>query len=103
MPRSLLLAALLLSAGPVFAGQEVDSARLGDLVIQDCGSCHGLTLKGGLGPALTKAALEPQSSEALSYIILYGIPETPMPGWQGLITEAEADWIAEALKDGRLE
>ncbi|HAF55336.1 MAG TPA: cytochrome C55X NirC, partial [Thauera sp.] len=23
------------------------------IVRQDCGSCHGLTLKGGLGPALT--------------------------------------------------
>ncbi|MDX2370482.1 MAG: hypothetical protein QNK36_19105, partial [Colwellia sp.] len=27
-------------------------AQLTHMVKQDCGSCHGMTLKGGLGPAL---------------------------------------------------
>ena len=27
------------------------------LVRQDCGSCHGMTLQGGLGPALLPATL----------------------------------------------
>ena len=36
-------------------GASPDAARRAELVTlvrQDCGSCHGLTLKGGLGPAL---------------------------------------------------
>lgn len=31
---------------------EVRQKQLIHLLKQDCGSCHGLTLKGGLGPAL---------------------------------------------------
>ena len=40
---------------PVNAYAETISAQrseeLRNLLIQDCGSCHGITLKGGLGPA----------------------------------------------------
>ena len=35
------------------AQTPADTAKLGNLVRQDCGSCHGLTLKGGLGKPLT--------------------------------------------------
>lgn len=102
MPRLSALLLVLLGASTAAAAGP-DDERLGAMVVQDCGSCHGLTLKGGLGPALTRDALAEQSPEALAHIILFGIPESAMPGWQGLLTAAEADWIAEALKDGRLQ
>lgn len=86
------------------AGETViDEAALSNLVMQDCGSCHGLTLKGGLGLPLTADALAATEREALAFIILHGVPKTAMPGWQGLISEAEAEWIAAALKEGRFQ
>ena len=47
---------------------EPDPARARELVHivrQDCGSCHGLSFKGGLGPALTAEALADKPAEGL--------------------------------------
>lgn len=67
------------------------------MVIQDCGSCHGLTLKGGLGRDLTATALEGADPNVLASIILDGVPGTAMPAWRPLLTDEEADWIAHYL------
>lgn len=76
--------------------------RLANLVRHDCGSCHGLTLKGGLGWPLTPERLADLDHETVRDIILYGVEATPMPGWQGLLSEGEASWIANALKTGAI-
>jgi cytochrome c55X len=75
-------------------------AALVELVRQDCGACHGLTLKGGLGPPLVPGALEGKDASYLGYVILHGRGGTPMPPWRGLLSEEEAQWIAEQLKQG---
>jgi cytochrome c55X len=75
-------------------------AELQHLLVQDCGSCHGLTLKGGLGPALTPAGLTGKSPVMLRTVILHGRPGTPMPAWQPFLTAAEADWLVARLLDG---
>ncbi len=77
-------------------------AALTHLVLHDCGSCHGLTLKGGLGPALTPVALAGKTVEELRATILNGRPGTPMPPWRGFLTKAEADWLVQALQRGEL-
>ncbi len=59
-----------------------------------------MTLKGGLGPPLTPAALEGKSQSSLEATILFGRPGTPMPPWRGMLSEAEARWLVEALKSG---
>ncbi len=99
------LAATGLVAAAANAGRIAPeaAARLGDLVRQDCGSCHGLTLKGGLGKPLTAEALAQWDREQLAAIILDGVPGTPMPPWRPLLTEAEARFIADMLKEGRLK
>jgi cytochrome c55X len=74
-------------------------AELGHLVTHDCGSCHGLTLAGGLGPALTPVALDAKPAEYLALVILHGRPGTAMPPWRPFLTPAEADWIARRLKE----
>jgi cytochrome c55X len=74
------------------------AAELEHLLIQDCGSCHGLTRKGGLGRPLTPAALTQTDRDGLALIILDGVPGTAMPPWRPLLTEAEALWIADYLK-----
>ena len=70
------------------------------LLKHDCGSCHGLSLAGGLGPALDRRSLAGKPAEYLESLILRGRPGTAMPGWQGLLDEQDARWIARALKEG---
>ncbi|MFW3615202.1 c-type cytochrome [Billgrantia antri] len=79
-------------------------AELETLLYQDCGSCHGMTLRGGLGPALPRDRMQGFSPEALAYIIQHGIPGSAMPGWKALLSDAEARWLADHLRtDNRLE
>ncbi len=82
---------------------SVDARRAAELVHmvrQDCGACHGMHLNGGLGPALTPAALKDMPLESVSATIFHGRPGTPMPPWQGMLNETEARWIAQRLLQG---
>ena len=91
------------SIGMALAGTLPDQARqaeLTHLVLHDCGSCHGMTLKGGLGGALLPANLEHYSREDVAMFILDGIPGKPMPPWRGQLSSQDALWIAEQLKKG---
>jgi cytochrome c55X len=95
-------ALVLLLSGPALAdGLPQDRAsELARLVLQDCGSCHGLTLAGGLGPDIRPAALAGASPESVAAVILDGRPGTAMPPWRSLLNEAEAAWIATYLLGG---
>lgn len=73
------------------------------LVQHDCGSCHGLTLQGGLGPPLTPAALGKKSPETLRAVILDGLLGTPMPPWRPFLSETEATWLVDMLKQGKFD
>ena len=97
----LFLSAMPLSAHPAELTDK-DTIRLTELVRQDCGSCHGLTLKGGLGRPLLPKHLEHYEVSVLADLILYGIPQTAMPGWDRLLDRHEAEWIAGALKEGKI-
>lgn len=70
------------------------------MVRQDCGSCHGLTLRGGLGPALLPETLRDKPPTGLKYTILLGRPGTAMPPWQPFLSDAEAEWIVGQLLRG---
>lgn len=70
------------------------------MVRQDCGSCHGMQLTGGLGPPLTSASLANLPLDSVIATIYHGRPGTPMPGWKNMISEADARWIAEQLRNG---
>lgn len=84
------------AAAPAPARQK----ELLNLVRQDCGSCHGLRLEGGLGLPLTPQALQEKSPDALKETILYGRAGTPMPPWKPFLTDAEAGWIVQMLLKG---
>jgi cytochrome c55X len=71
-----------------------------NMVRQDCGSCHGMTLKGGLGPPLTPGAVQSRPSASLVATILHGRPGTAMPPWQDFLSVDEAIWIVEQLQQG---
>ena len=80
-----------------------DAARRTELirmVRNDCGSCHGMRLTGGLGLPLTPEALRDKPDSSLVASILHGRNGTPMPAWQSFLSEVEAEWIVENLKRG---
>ena len=97
-----LAAALLpLAASATEAAVPAPRAReLVHMVRQDCGSCHGLTLNGGLGPALTAETFRQRPAESMVATILHGRPGTPMPPFKGIVNEAEAQWIVQQLQAG---
>ena len=87
----------LAMAGAPDAGRQ---AQLLYLLKHDCGSCHGMTRKGGLGPALLPENLRNFPVEFLVTTILDGRPGTPMPPWRGELSAADARWLVEALNRG---
>jgi cytochrome c55X len=94
--------ALACALGAALADEPAPARQveLKRLVRDDCGSCHGRMLTGGLGPPLVALALREKPAESLKYTILYGRRGTPMPGWRPFLTEAEADWIVARLIEG---
>lgn len=101
---ALALGLVMLLSGQALAGEPV-RARQNELLYrleQDCGSCHGLTMKGGLGPSLLPRDLENKPDEALIDAILAGRPGTPMPPWEFEISESEALWLVHRLRTGEI-
>jgi len=88
----------------VFAQEQAISdsrqKELKHLLVQDCGSCHGLTMEGGLGPPLLAAEMAEKPKEWLRQVILDGIPDTAMPPWRPFMNEVEADWLVNILQQG---
>jgi cytochrome c55X len=97
------LGVLLLAGATLAAAAEPSPARQKELihmVRQDCGSCHGLTLQGGLGPALLPSALADKPADGLVATIVHGRPGTAMPPWNRFLAEDEAQWIVTRLMEG---
>lgn len=95
-----ILGFALLAAAADAAPSEARQAELLHRLRHDCGSCHGMTLKGGLGPALLPANLAGRAEDELLRIVLDGIPRTPMPPWDVELSEAEVLWLVRRLKEG---
>ncbi len=94
---------MFMACSTVAAMAEPSSTRqkeLIHLVRQDCGACHGMTLNGGLGPALSPEALAGKPAESLMATIISGRPGTPMPPWRPFLTDSEAKWIVDSLLAG---
>ena len=85
------------------AAADVSDKRLQalqHLIKHDCGSCHGMTLKGGLGPPLQAASLKDKSDELLFVTISEGRDGTPMPPWKSLLSKADINSIITILRNG---
>lgn len=103
MAPLIAILALAVSMSASAAENDVEPARqaqLKYLLQQDCGSCHGMTLKGGLGPALLPDILKDKPDALLVTTILDGRAGTAMPPWRSELTEAEAEWLVEQLREG---
>lgn len=79
----------------------VRQGELRDLLKNDCGACHGLTLKGGMGPALLPESLVGKPDEFLVTTILDGRKGTAMPPWRPFMNKDEAVWLLGVLRGGK--
>lgn len=77
---------------------EKRQQELAHLIKHDCGSCHGMTLKGGLGPSLLPDSLKEKPDELLFITIKEGRPGTPMPPWKHQLSEDDINWIVSFLR-----
>lgn len=96
MLRLLLLLSvtnLCLATDPTVERQQT----LRNLLKNDCGACHGLTLQGGMGPALLPESLAGKPDAFLVDTILNGRKETAMPPWKPFMSRDEAVWLVRNL------
>jgi cytochrome c55X len=95
----LVLIGLGLGGIPLASAEPSPARRdqLRAMVEQDCGSCHGMTRKGGLGSPLLAEELVKVSPEGLIDTILEGRPGTPMPPWKSMLNRDDAVWIVAYL------
>jgi cytochrome c55X len=77
--------------------------ELRNMLEHDCGACHGLSLKGGLGSALTPEALAGKPDDFLVTTILEGRKGTAMPPWKTFLKESEARWLVQQLRELKKE
>ena len=97
MKKGLLLLCVTincLAAGPSPERQTT----LRNLLKNDCGACHGLTLQGGMGPALLPDSLAGKTDAFLVATILNGRKDTAMPPWQQFMNQDEALWLVGVLR-----
>ncbi len=96
---------LLLSTTPQAAANAAElstqrQAELIHLMRHDCGSCHGMTLKGGLGPSLLPERIAALPPEFLIDTVLEGRKGTAMPPWKQMLNRDEVSWMVEQLQRG---
>lgn len=72
--------------------------ELQNMLKHDCGACHGLQLKGGLGPPLQPEVLAGMSDSLLLETIQNGRPGTAMPPWKPFLTLDETQWLIQRLR-----
>jgi cytochrome c55X len=89
----------LAEAGPGDARQQ----ELIYLLHQDCGSCHGMRLTGGLGPSLLAADMRNKPDSYLRHVIGKGIADTAMPPWEPILSPQEINFLITVLKHPRTE
>lgn len=92
---------LLLVSHYCFADEpsSLRQTELRDLLKNDCGACHGLTLQGGLGLPLKPENLAGKPNEYLIEIITNGRKETAMPPWKSFLNQNEIAWLVQLLKN----
>jgi cytochrome c55X len=103
MKKMLFIISLLATQTAV---AEIAASRQNELLYflkHDCGSCHGMTLKGGLGPALLPETLAGKPKSYLVTTIMEGRQGTAMPPWKPMLSQQEAEWLTEQLQQGLIE
>ncbi len=95
--KRLIFALACFSSAIVAEPAQKRQQELQNMLKHDCGSCHGLSLKGGLGPSLLADALANKTDDFLLHTILEGRKGTAMPPWKPFITKQEALWLVQKI------
>ena len=95
----LVLSLLLVAPAHASSLSPERQGELRGLLYQDCGSCHGMKLTGGLGPPLLASRLSQKPRALLLATVRDGRAGTPMPPWKNLLSEADIDWLVDYLLD----
>jgi mono/diheme cytochrome c family protein len=109
LTRLLRLAAAVPVFGLAAAAAEPaqpDAARQQELrriLARECAVCHGASLQGDLGPALTAKTLAGRSEDALVLTILEGHDETAMPPWWWTLNESDTRWLLRFIRNSEGE
>ncbi|PPD33070.1 MAG: cytochrome C55X precursor NirC [Methylomonas sp.] len=97
----LCFSGVILLLSTVAVADELSPQRqqeLSNLLKHDCGSCHGLPPKGGLGPSLMPDALVDKNDAVLMDAIQNGRAGTAMPPWKQFISVEETRWLIGQLR-----
>ena len=97
MHKLWLCLSLLIPTVALAEPSKARQAELQNMLKHDCGSCHGLTLKGGLGPSLLTKDLINKPDDYLVETIQNGRKGTAMPPWKPFISEQETRWLIQTL------
>lgn len=100
-PEAAFMVAITAAIGAAVAAELPTTQRqteLRHLLEHDCGSCHGLTRRGGLGPALLPDALNDRDDDFLVDTIMFGRRGTPMGPWGTELTRGEARWLVDRMR-----
>lgn len=101
LPKLAFAAACVLGTSGALAAPEAERQEaLLHLLRHDCGSCHGMSMKGGLGPALLPQSLKGKPELMLIETILHGRPGTAMPPWNTMLLRDEVIWLVTRLREG---
>jgi cytochrome c55X len=104
--KTVLLVAVTLLPTLTLADAGVSDARQQELIYllhQDCGSCHGMRLTGGLGPSLLADDMRNKPDSYLRQVIGKGIADTAMPPWEPILSAEEIEFLITILKHPRTE
>lgn len=93
-----LIPAYLMVSGTLEQPGSARQQQLRQTVAQNCTVCHGKSLQGDVGPALTAKSLAGKNEEMLVATILEGRDGTIMPSWAWMIKENEARWLVRVLR-----
>ncbi len=100
---AVVLLSATLTGTSISAAQPLGQQRQDELIYllhQDCGSCHGMTLQGGLGPPLLPEALAGKPANYLKQVISKGVPAKAMPPWENMLSPEDIDFLVIYLQQG---
>lgn len=66
-----------------------------------CSACHGVDLKGAMGPALKPETLANKADDMLIDTIYNGRKGTMMSSWKASMNKDEIAWLVGVLKSGK--
>lgn len=101
--KKLVFMLLALFASSSFAAEPSaeKQAEIKRLLQNTCSSCHGVDLKGAIGPALKPETLGSKSDELLIDTIYNGRKGTMMSSWKASMNKDEIAWLVGILKNGK--